>query len=69
MNKLKELRKEKGYTQAEIAELLKIKQQQYSRYEKQTNGMSIETLKKICNIYHVSADYLLELTDEKKALN
>ena len=69
MNRLKLLRKERNYTEAKIAELLNIKQQQYSRYETKPESMKKEVITKICQIYNISADYILELTDEKRPLN
>lgn len=69
MNRLKEMRNERNYTEAQIAELLNIKQQQYSRYEVKPESMKKEIIAKICQIYNVSADYILELTDEKRELN
>ena len=68
MNRLKELRKENGYTQVSLSELLGMQQTHYSRYERGTYALNIELLKKLSVIYNVSADYILELTDEKKPL-
>ncbi len=57
--KLKEERKNCGYTQARIAELLGIKQPSYIRYENGTAEPSLETLVAIADILDVSVDYLL----------
>ncbi|MBR4927099.1 MAG: helix-turn-helix transcriptional regulator [Alphaproteobacteria bacterium] len=62
-NKVKELRKEKGLTQAEIAKILNIKQQSYLRYEQNTAEPSFEILVSIARFYGVSTDYLLGLSD------
>ena len=61
--KVKELRKEKGLTQAEIAKILNIKQQSYLRYEQNTAEPSFEILINIARFYGVSTDYLLGLSD------
>lgn len=53
MISLKEIRKACGYTQKEIAKLLEIPQQQYSRYETNTNKIPLETFLKmleVCNL-------------------
>ncbi len=61
--RLKELRVEKGYTQQKIADMLNIRQQSYIRYEYGTGEPSLETLVKIAQIYGVSTDYLLGISE------
>ena len=61
MNKIRELRKEKGYSQSDMAELLETTQQQYSKYEKGVHELPIRHLVTICKQFHVSADWLLDL--------
>ncbi|MBR3754051.1 MAG: helix-turn-helix transcriptional regulator [Clostridia bacterium] len=68
MNRLKEMRVENGYTQKQLSELLNTKQTIYSRYERGSTPLNIDLLKKLCVIYNISADYILELTDEKRPL-
>lgn len=67
--RIKWVRDCKNITQKEIAEHLKIKQQQYARYEKGINVMPITYLKDICLYLDVSSDYLIGLTDEMKSLD
>ncbi len=47
---IKKIRKNCGYTQTELANKLGIKQQQYARYEKGTNKISLEMFLKILNV-------------------
>ena len=54
--RIKQVRDYKNITQKELAEHLKIKQQQYARYEKGINAMPITYLKEICKYLNVSAD-------------
>lgn len=68
MNRLKKLRTEAGYTQEEISKYLKTKQNIYSRYERGATQLNIKLVKQLSQIYNVSADYILELTDEKRPL-
>ncbi len=63
IERLKEIRKDKDYTQQDIANLLKIKQVQYSRYETGIRTIPIEKLAKLAKFYNVSIDYLIGLTD------
>lgn len=50
MINLKEIRKISGFTQKELASKLEITQQQYSRYETNTNKIPLETFLKILNV-------------------
>lgn len=57
--RLKMLRVENGYTQEAVAKMLGVSQQMYSKYERSDTMMDSDTLVKICDIYGVSADYVL----------
>lgn len=61
---LREARKEFGYTQAKMAELLHISQQTYSDYENGKTSPDPKTLIAIAECLDVSTDYLLGRTDE-----
>lgn len=57
--KLKEARKQAGYTQSQIADILKIPQNTISRYETGEREADYETLAKLIDFYEVSADWIL----------
>ena len=57
--KLKMLRVQKNMTQKDVATHLGISQQMYSKYETSDVPIESKTLKKLCELYGVSADYLL----------
>ena len=61
---LKELRKEAGYSQKQIAEKLCISQQTYSDYENGKTEPTTDTLIRISKIYNVSLDFLLGMEDD-----
>ncbi len=61
--RLKELRKEKGLSQSELAKMLGITQQSYARYELETSEPCFEMLVQISNVFDISCDYLLGKTD------
>lgn len=61
-----EARKKNGLSQTQVANALMIPQQQYSRYEKGDNELPIRYLVQLCNIFNVSADYILGITTENK---
>lgn len=53
-NRLKQLRKEKGVTQKQIATYLGIKQNSYSQYENGDRELGLETISKIAKYYKVA---------------
>lgn len=67
--RLKELRKAKGVTQSEVAELLKVPIRTYGSWERAEREPDLQTLCQIADAFHVSVDYLLgrePITVEKK---
>ena len=66
MNKLKELRKEKGYTQIKIQMMTGIDQSDYSKIESGKRYFTFEQCRKLAIALDTSMDYLAGLTDEKK---
>ncbi len=67
MNRIRDLREDKDLTQHEIAKILNISQQQYSRYENELCEMTYDQLITLAKYYHTSIDYILYLTDERKS--
>lgn len=65
MNRLKELRKELGYTQVKMQMLTGIDQSDYSKIEKGKRYYTFEQCKRIALALNTSMDYLAGLTDEK----
>lgn len=63
IERLKILREEKGLSQQDIADLLKVKQQQYSKYEIGVNLIPVEKLSLLADFYGVSVDYLIGKTE------
>ncbi|MBQ6795937.1 MAG: helix-turn-helix transcriptional regulator [Clostridia bacterium] len=63
--RLKNLREDNDFTQAQIGELIKKSQQGYNHIETGRAELKIEDLAILCNFYKVSADYIIGLTDEK----
>lgn len=60
MGRLKELRLEKGMTQQNVANVLGMSQQVYTRYETGKTEMSYKSLITLADLYDVTLDYLLE---------
>lgn len=66
MNRLKELRIEKGYTQIKIQMLTGIDQSDYSKLENGKRYYTFEQCRKLAIALDTSMDYLAHLTDEKR---
>ena len=65
MNKLKELRLAKGYTQIKMQVLTGIDQSDYSKLENGKRYYTFEQCRKLAIALDTSMDYLADLTDEK----
>jgi len=64
IKRLRDLREDHDYTQQQIADLLGTSQTMYARYERGANELPIRHLIKLCEIYNVSADYLLDINSQ-----
>ena len=63
---IKELRKDKGLTQSDMAKYFNIKQAMYSMYESGARTMKLEMLCMIADVLDTSTDYLLGRTSQPK---
>lgn len=66
MYRIKALREDRDLTQAEVAKALKTTQQQYSKIENGKSEISAEKLILLAQLYQVSIDYILGITDDPK---
>ena len=66
MSRLKELRKERGYTQIKMQLLTGIDQSDYSKIECGKRYYTFEQCVKIARALNTSMDYLAGLTDVKE---
>ena len=66
VQRIRNLREDSDKTQAEIAEILGTSQTMYARYGRGANELPLRHLITLCEYYHVSADYILGLSDKKK---
>jgi len=66
IRRLKDLREDMELKQEDIAKLLGIKQQNYSRYEIGAVLIPIDRLDKLATFYNTSVDYILGRTNIKE---
>lgn len=62
--RLKETRKEKGLTQAQLAELVQVSKTTVSGWENELSYPSVDALVRLCGALSVSADYLFGIEHE-----
>ena len=69
MNRLKELRKEKGLTQDDLAELLEVTKSTIFNWENGVSNIKPDRLKKLCEIFGVDMPYILGYNNVKNETN
>ena len=65
MNRLRELRKARGLTSIQLAKILDLSESAVRYIERGERGFSMESLKKCCDFFGVSVDYLLGKSAEQ----
>ena len=66
IKRLKDLREDKDLKQEEVAKILGIKQQNYSRYEIGAVLIPIDRLDILATYYNTSVDYIIGRTNIKE---
>lgn len=61
--RLKYARKTAGYTQAKVAEIMFMTQQQYSRFENGVYELNYDQIIKLCKLFDITSDYLFGLRE------
>lgn len=64
--RIRDMREDADLSQKVVAEYLLCDQSLYSKYERDDRALPLELAVRLAEFYHVSVDYLLFLTDEKK---
>lgn len=76
MNRIRDLRLQKGWKQADLAKRINTTQQSVARYETGERGIDADTICQLCEVFGCTADYLLgrsllpsaELSEDEAAL-
>lgn len=66
MNKLRDLREERGFNKKQMAKALNMPYTTYIGYEKGERGLNSETLKRFSNYFGVSTDYIIGRTENRE---
>ena len=66
--RIRALREDCDKTQTEIAEILNTNQKKISRLETGECEPNLNDIKRLCQYYNLSADYILGFTDTPKPL-
>lgn len=62
-NRLKECRLSRNMTQSQVAAYLGVAQPVYQRYEKGVYECTYEQIVRLCDLFDISADFLLGRSD------
>ncbi len=63
--RIRDLREDSDLTQKQVAEILRMSQTGYSKYETGENDIPTHILIKLADLYETSTDYLLGRTDKR----
>ncbi len=66
--RLRNIREDNDKYQEDVAKLLGISQQYYSNYETNKQEMPARHIKRFCEEFNISADYIIGLIDEPIAI-
>ena len=66
--RIRNVREDRDYTQAEVGKILNKTQQGDNHIETGRAELKIDDLICLCRFYHLSADYLIGLSDEPRPL-
>ena len=64
--RIRDLREDSDKTQIEIADYLNMQRSVYRRYETGEREIPVWAVIKLAQLYHVTTDYLLRLSDKKE---
>ena len=59
MNRIKELREQRGWLQKDLEQRMSLGKGNISKYETEVSGLSPELINEFCDLFGVTADYLL----------
>ena len=65
--RIRNVREDKDLTQAEVGKILNKSQQGYNHIEAGRAELKIDDLKKLCEFYDLSADYMIGLSNTPKS--
>jgi transcriptional regulator with XRE-family HTH domain len=66
VNRIRQLRDERGMTQTDLGILLNVQDAAVSKYEKERVPLTADTLSKLSDIFDVSIDYILCRTNARE---
>ena len=64
--RIRDLREDHDWSQTTVGDKINITQRTYAYYESGQHVIPPDVLCALANLYHVSVDYLLEMTDVKQ---
>ena len=68
LKRIRQLRESRGWTQQQLASMCDLNKLQIHRYESGINDPPTDKLKRLAEVFGVSSDYLIGLTDDPTLL-
>ena len=65
MNRIAQLRKEKDWSQQELADMLEVHQTAVSQWENERTTPNFEALMELCGLFDVRPEYLMGNSNER----
>ncbi len=69
MNRIAQLRKEKDWSQQELADMLEVHQTAVSQWENERTTPNFEALMELCGLFDVRPEYLMGNSNERGRFN
>ena len=69
MNRIAQLRKEKDWSQQELADMLEVHQTAVSQWENERTTPNFEALMELCGLFDVRPEYLMGNSNERGHFN
>ena len=66
MNRIKELREERDWTQEKLGSMIQVQKSAISKYEQEKISLTQDIILQLTDIFKVSADYLIGISNIKK---
>lgn len=67
LNRIRELRQDMGWTQANLADRLGVRYQAVSKYEIGALDLDTDTIRRLCEIFGCTSDYLLGISSRRES--
>ena len=69
LDRIRDLREENDLHQKDLAEILKVSQPNYARWETKAKIIPLTKLNELCNYFSINMDYITGISNKRKHMN